>query len=236
MKKLGEKKKFDYKWVIIALCFISIFTTLGFCSSTNSYFLEPVTEHLDVSRTSFSLVTTIRYIVVSIMNLFFGVLVVKLGPKKLILLGCLSLSLAMIIFTFANNLFLFYVGGAFLGLGFAWTGTSVIGYVVNVWCTENRGTIMGAILCANGLGGALAMRIVSKILRSGIHDPSYKAAYFIIAGVVLIIFVLMLFFFKDKPQNLTVNYKSLAKRKVVDKAGRVLSLVKQRKSLTFIWF
>lgn len=198
---LKEKKKFSYKWIIIALCFLTTFTTLGFCSSTTQYFTIPVTEFLNITRTSFSLITTIRYVVMAIINIFFGVLIARLGPKKLIFFGFLCLSTSMLFFTFSNNILLFYIGAIFLGLGFAWTGTSLIGYVVNIWSKENRGTIMGAILCANGLGGAIAMRMVSKIIDSSIHNPSYKVAYFIISIILVVVSFLILIFFKDKPKD-----------------------------------
>lgn len=213
MEKLEKKKNFDYKWVIIALCFLTVFVTLGFCSSTQQYFIEPVTEHLNILRTSFSIITFVRYVVVSIVNFFFGSLIVKFGPKKLIFAGFLSLAISMLIFTFAGNIFIFYIGAAFLGLGFAWTGTSMIGYVVNIWSKENRGTIMGAILCANGLGGAIAMRIVSKIINSQIHNPSYKAAYFIISIILIVSGLLILILFKDKPKNFEGEMEKPAKKK-----------------------
>jgi hypothetical protein len=41
-----KNKKLQYVWVIVALCALMIFTCLGFCSSTNSLFINKVTEHL----------------------------------------------------------------------------------------------------------------------------------------------------------------------------------------------
>ena len=56
------KKKFDYSWVIICVCFLLSFVCLGFCSSNKSLYLSAITEALHVPRSLFSLNDTIRYI------------------------------------------------------------------------------------------------------------------------------------------------------------------------------
>ena len=201
VKEKEYKKKKTGAWLIVALCFLTVLTTLGFCSSTNQLFVKPVSEYLEISRSSYSLITTIRYITVTIVNLFFSSMIMKFGPKKLILAGTVCLSVAMIIFAVSNSIWIFYIGGIFLGLGFAWTGSSVMGYVVNMWFKENRGTIMGIVLCANGLGGALAMQVVSAFIESNIYNPGYKVAYIFIAGILLLLFLLVLFLFKNKPKG-----------------------------------
>ena len=46
-----KNKKFDYTYVIIALCFLTVCITLGFCSSPTSLYLVPVQNALNVDRT-----------------------------------------------------------------------------------------------------------------------------------------------------------------------------------------
>ena len=142
-------KKFDYKWVIVAISFLMVCVSLGFCSSTKSLFLGTVTEYLGVDRGVFSINDSCRYIATAVLNLFFGVMVAKFGPKKLILAGIFCLIGAMVVYATATNIILFYLGGTLLGIGFSWTSTTMVGYVVNIWCKENKGTIMGAILASN---------------------------------------------------------------------------------------
>lgn len=197
-EKLKEKK-FDYKWVIVVLSFLMVCLSLGFASSTKGLFLKPVTEYLGVSRSVYSINDSCRYVATALINLAFGSMVAKYGPKKLIVAGVFSLIIAMLIYSFASSVYLFYVAGAFLGIGFSWTSTTMVGYVVNVWCRENKGTIMGAILASNGIGGAIAMQIVSPIISSS--ATGYKNAYLLIAATLTVLLVLLVIFFKDKPKN-----------------------------------
>lgn len=199
-KKLGESK-FDYKWVIVGLCFLMVCVTLGFCSSSKSLYLKPITEHLQVDRSSFSLNDSMRYVATAVVNLFFGSMIAKFGPKKLILAGMISLVGSMVLYAIAESLVVFYIGGVLLGIGFSWTGTAMVGYVVNVWCKENKGTIMGLILASNGIGAAIAMQIVSPIINAS--AVGYKSAYWLITIILCVLFVLLLLFFKDRPKDVT---------------------------------
>lgn len=80
----ARKKPIDYKWVIAGLCFIMIFTALGFISSTKSLFIAPVTAAVGIKRSAFSLGESCRYIATTVVNIFFSYLVAHFGTKKLI--------------------------------------------------------------------------------------------------------------------------------------------------------
>ena len=198
-KQIKEKKKLDYKWVVIALCAVMIFICLGFCSGTKGLFVKPITEYHDIERSLFSFNSSCRYIATSIVNIFFGSLIVRFGAKKLIAAGFVALLISMLLYAFANNLFLFYLAGVFLGIGCAWTGTTIVGYVVNKWCKQNRGTIMGAILAVNGLGGALATAVITPIINSA--PDGYRTAFLVISAIVLFFGIIIVAFMKDKPKD-----------------------------------
>ncbi len=182
---MEEKKKLNYKWVVVAACFLMIFTCLGFGSSTKPLFLGPITEALGIKRSLFSINDSFRYITTSIVNIFFGALIAKFGPKKLIGFGFLSLTGSALCYALAPNIFVFYIGGILLGMGFSFTGTTMVGYVVNKWCKRNKGTVMGAVLASNGLGGALSAQVVSPIIESS--ATGYKLAYLVIAVIFLVV-------------------------------------------------
>lgn len=207
--KLSEKSW--YKWVIAAVSLLVVFTALGFCSSSKDLYLSAITEALDVERSKFSLNDSIRFISTSIVNLFFGALVAKLGAKKLMLAGIVSLIGSCVVYSVANTIWLFYVGGALLGIGLAWCTTTMVGYVVGKWFKEKKGTVMGVILASNGLGAAVAIQIVSPIIEASVFG--YRNAYRLIAGMLLVIAVLVLIFFKEAPKDYVDSGKPAAKKK-----------------------
>jgi len=195
-----KKRKFDYKWVVIAMCFLMVMISLGFTSSTKSLFPDEIAKDLETERSLVAIGESCRYITTAIVNLFFGFLVVKFGPKKLICGGFVSLIVSMLLYSFANHLVVIYIAGTLLGAGLSFTATTMVGYLVGIWCSENKGTIMGIILASNGLGGAIAIQVVGRII-----DPevigSYRNAYRLIAIVLAVTLVLLLIFLRDKPKD-----------------------------------
>lgn len=189
----------DYKWIIVGLCFMMVFVALGFCSSPKSLYIVPISEALGVERSAYSITDSCRYVSTAIVNLFFGFLVAKFGPKKLILAGFGSLIVSTLLYAFAPNVWVVYLAGIFLGIGLSWTTTTMVGYVVTRWCKENKGTIMGAILASNGVGGALAIQILSPIIASG--AGGYRSAYITVAVILAAVLVILLLFFKDAPSG-----------------------------------
>ncbi len=191
-----QSKKFDYKWIVIFASALMIFIGLGFCSSSKGMFLNPILDNTGLERGPFAFSDSFRYISTAIVNIFFGTLIMKLGVKKLIALGFVALSGSMVLYGVSTELWQFYIAGVLLGIGLAWTTTTMIGYIINKWVKKNRGTVMGFILATNGLGGALANTVFTPIIVSG--ATGYRTAYFIIAITVAVVGVLSVIFIKDR--------------------------------------
>ena len=216
-KKTKTQKQLpeNYKWVVIGLCFIMVMIALGFCSSPKSGFVQPVCDYLGIERSVYSINDSIRFITTSITSLFFGFFVAKLGEKKMVVLGMLSLVTSMLLYAFAPNVWVIYLGGAFLGLGLSWTTTTMVGYIVNKWNKKNKGTIMGAILASNGIGGFISVKILYPIIDGGDRGgmPGYRYAYIVTACVLGCVALLLLLFFVNKPKDPTEAGGVPAKKK-----------------------
>lgn len=194
------KSKFEYKWVIVGICTLMVFSVLGFCSSSASMYIAPITESLGISRSSYSFTTSVRYIATAAANAFFGVMIYRFGAKKLITAGFVSLVTSEIIYSFAENVIVFCIGSVFLGIGLSFTTTTMVGSVIDRWCPQNKGKIMGFVLAANGVGAALSRTILTPIINSG--DPyGYRNAYRLVAGILVGVALVMLMFFKNEPRD-----------------------------------
>lgn len=192
-----DKKRLNHTHVTIGLCFLMVLFGLGMWGQ-KSLFIEPTTSALGISRSAYSLSDTMRYIATAVINIFFGALINKFGSKKLILAGFVALTGSAVLYGVANNVFVFYAGGFLLGIGLSWTSTTIVGYVVKRVCKKNQGTIMGFILAANGIGGAIAAQIFSPLINQKGNPFGYRNAYFLMAGIFVFMFLLLLFFYKEK--------------------------------------
>ena len=203
MEPAKQPKRFHYAWVIFAICFLSVFTSLGFCSSPKSLFLAAITEDLGIPRSLFSIGNSCRFITTAIINLFFGRLVAQFGPRKLIAAGFTCLTLSNLIGAVSNGIFGFYVSNVFLGLGLAWSTTSLVGIVVEKWFTSSKGTVMGFILAANGLGGAISSQIFSRIIYDKVDG--WRTAYFVAAAIMVAVGLIIVLLMRNKPEDINTH-------------------------------
>lgn len=204
-----RQARFSYKWVIAAISFLMVFTGLGFCSGTKSLFFRTISESQGIDRALLSLNDSVRYFTTAFLNLFFGVLVVKLGAKKMVLCGLTSLISSCLVYSCAEQLWVFYCGGVLLGVGLACCTTSLVGFVVSKWFTKNRGTVMGIILASNGVGAAVGTQIVSPLIygerrtffRVFGREFGYQDAYLLVAGILVVVAILAAALFREAPRG-----------------------------------
>lgn len=209
LKKIRE----NYHWVIIMACFLLIFAALGICGGNRSLYLAAVPSALGIPRGAYSVGDSIRYIATSITNLFFGALMMKFGPRKMVSVGVSALAVSCFLNSLAENVWVIYLANAFLGFGLTFTGTAFVGYLIRRWCKENQGTILGLVLCANALGAAVTAPIFTPFIL-GDNPFGYRDVYRITALIAICIGILMFVFIRDTKDEKTLPQKKKAKGNV----------------------
>ncbi len=192
-----NSRKFHYAWVVFGISVLMIFTVLGFCGSTRPLYLTAVTEGLQIPRSLYSLGNSMRYITTALINLLFGYLITRLGARKMIAMGFGCLVGSCVVYSLTRTVIGVYIGDILLGLGLAWTTTTMVGFVVEKWFTSKKGTIMGFVLAANGIGGACATQILSPVINAGIDG--WRNAYLITAVVLLCVGVVVILLLRNTP-------------------------------------
>lgn len=207
---LTAKKRLAYKWVILAVCFFMVFLCLGFCSSTKSLYLGKITRHLKIPRSLFSVNDSCRFISSAIINLFFGTLVYRFGVRKMTAVGFLALITSTLIYAFATSVYVFYIGGALLGVGVTFTSTTMTSAIIRRWFDKDIGKYTGIVFAANGVGGALAAQILDPIINAdggynllSRHFQGYQASYLLVA-VLLAVFGVAVVSLLREPKNVPI--------------------------------
>lgn len=203
-----KERKFEYKWVILTVCFLMVFICLGFCSSTKSLYLAAITKHLNIPRSLFSINDSCRFIASAIINLFFGSLLYKYGIRKMTAFGFLALIASTLIYAFATNIYVFYIGGALLGVGLAFTTTTMASSVIRRWFTKDIGKYTGIVFAANGVGGALAAQILDRFINNengynivGHHFEGYQTSYLLVTVMLAVFGILVVVLLRDPKEH-----------------------------------
>lgn len=213
---LTKSKKFDYKWIILALCFLMVFVCLGFCSSTKSLYLDVITKAMNIPRTKFAFNDSARFISSALINLFFGTLIYKYGVKKLTAFGFIMLVASMLTYAFAPNVIVFCLGGAFLGIGLTFTTTTMASSVIRRWFNKDIGKYTGLVLAANGVGGAVATQILSPLIDSEVPimgRPGYQVSYLLVAAILLTLGIIVVILLRERPKDAPIEAAPAGKKK-----------------------
>ena len=238
MDQSKKKFKFSYHWVIFGIGFLMVFTALGFNSSVQSYYKNPIIQQcLGGSVMLYAPRMTIRYAATAILNIYFGTLVAKFGARKLIGAGFISLILYCVLSALSDGALIssllgiewsvgltcafIYVASAFFGIGLAWTTTTIVGILVEKWFTNDKGKVMGIILAANGFGGAVAELVLNVIINHGAtkSDPlkaSWQLGYYVTALILLVVGTLAVILIRNSPEEMKIEAlgkDSVAKKK-----------------------
>ena len=222
----GKSVRSGYRYAVAVMCFAIIFIGLGFGSSTKSLFPDEIAKDLGTERSLVSIGESCRYIATAIVNLFFGFFIARFGAKKLVCAGFVSLSAAMVCYAYAENLFMIYLGGTLLGVGFSWVGTTIVGYLIALWFPEKKGVVMGIVLAANGVGGAIAVEIAGAFINPEVIG-SYRASYKMIAIVFAVTLLLLLILYRERQPTETQSANA-GKKRGRDWDGAEFSVLKSK--------
>lgn len=200
------KFKFSYHWVIFLVGFLMVFIALGFNSSIKSTYLKAITEQLGLKRSIFSLGDTIRYVATATLNILFGTLVFRFGVRKLVGAGFACLMAYCIISALGTTYIHFFIASFFLGCGLAWSTTTIVGVLVEKWFTNGKGTVMGVILAANGLGGATAEQIITRVIYGAsvdlpVSEARWRLGYWVTAVILFVVGALAVILIRNTPEE-----------------------------------
>ena len=207
-----KKRKLDYKWVILVVCFFMEFLCLGFCSSNPGLYTKAVTEALNIKRSLFSLGSSIRYVAQVITALYFGAMIQKFGVKKMVLVGFTGLVGSVVVRAVATNLIHIYISSVLWGVGIVFVGGTMASTIVRRWFHQDVGRYTGIVMSANGIGGAVAAQIISPLINNG-EVFGYRKAYWMSAIIGIAITVVVMLLLREHPADGPAVPDSTGKKK-----------------------
>ncbi|MBP2389749.1 MFS transporter [Aeromicrobium fastidiosum] len=148
-------------------------------------------ERFDISAAQLATFTMLQLLVYAAMQIPVGLLIDRFGPRRVLLTGAVTLTLAQTAFAFADTYALALVARLFVGMGDAMTFICVL-RLVNSWFSPRRIPLITQLTGMFGqLGGALAAVPMTIALRELGWTKSYliAASFGIVLSRVLVVVV-----------------------------------------------
>jgi MFS family permease len=194
-----DKKKKDsfYRWVIVFSGMLLLALGLGMYYSTNSVFIKPICDALGFTRGQFTLHRTIITLIGTFTMPLYGRLLTKIGPKRILFAGALGLCSTSFGYSFATQLWHFYLTALINGLFYNAVNFITVGVLVNCWFTDKIGLATGIAFSGSSLGGAVMIPLIGSV----IETTNWQCAYRLmgIIGITIMVPVILLMV-KDRPR------------------------------------
>ena len=196
--RLGTREQMS---VLFAITLGNSLTTTTTVHAVFGTFLVPLSEEFGWSRASISAVLAIIAVCGAITYPLAGRYSDKNGSRRMLIFGLIALGLAIGSLGFSTgNLALFYLTFVVIGTLGNLPSTAMFAKLVAEWFHENRGTAMGFSSGFGNGSGAVFMPIIAAVL---ISTMGWRAGYFGIAAIILLIGVpVLIFMLRDPPAEL----------------------------------
>jgi MFS family permease len=169
-------------WLLLAASFIT-FTVSGACMQSYTVFLVAFIEEFRWTRAETSLAYSVSQFVTGMTSPLVGVLVDRLGPARLVLIGGIILAVGLLASSFVHALWqLVLLYGVLMTLGANCLGLVVFVPLLSRLFVRNRGMAVAVVQSANGFARAFSAPLAA-VLIAGI---GWRGAYLAQAGFMAV--------------------------------------------------
>jgi OFA family oxalate/formate antiporter-like MFS transporter len=168
-----------YGWIVVATASVILALQWGFHESFGIFFTE-LYRDLALTRTEVSGSYALFYVVSSTLGILTGRLNDKYGPRLMLTISVIVISIGCALMSVVNTLWqLYVVYGVIIAVGAAFGWVPVIATVCH-WFVRKRGMALGITKAATGIG----MFIMPPLSQFLIIKLGWRISYLIIAGLI----------------------------------------------------
>jgi sugar phosphate permease len=194
-------RNIHYGWVIVFACFAITFAGLGLVNSMSGVLLKPICDSLGFSRGDFTFHRTILILTSAVLMPVYGRIYDRIGVKKVLTVSSIALALFTFAYSFASQIWHFYLIALLNGIFVSGPGFMTAGYLINKWFDDKRGFAIGIAYAGAGIGAALFIPIVGQMAERRDWMFVYR---FIGIAVLVVLLPIVLFLIKERPQDIAL--------------------------------
>ncbi|HEY3278237.1 MAG TPA: MFS transporter [Syntrophorhabdaceae bacterium] len=213
MNKNTAGRHFFYGWYIVIAAFVILFFNSGARYAFGVMF-KPIIGEFGWSRGAVSLVFFVNMVVFAISLFVVGKLYDRYGPKWVIIISTIFISVGFIMTSFMNSIVQFFFSyGILAAFGIAGTAVPLMATLTSKWFDRWRGMAISASLSGNSIGQFALVPLMSLFAL----NFGWRSSYFYIGIVMLVVnIILAIFVIKGDPAQLGLKPFGYVEKKPVE--------------------
>jgi len=192
---LKPHKIFYGWWIVAASVAIAIYMAAVVFYGFTAFF-QPMADDLGWSYTRISFGASLRGLESGLLAPFFGMLIDRWGPRRVVFFGVMILSFGMFLLSRSTTLLSFYTGFALIALGTGGCSMTALVTTVANWFKRRIGLASGIATCGFGLSGIMVPVIVKLI-----DVYQWRTAMALLALGALVLIAPLSLLFRHKPEQ-----------------------------------
>jgi MFS family permease len=198
----AQERVTPYAWVVVAV----VAVTLTIASGARFLFgvvLKPISEEFGWDRAQLTGAVMLAMIVLSICQPLVGILVDRIGAKKILVSGIALLGVSLIPLSLATSLWQIYIFyGLLTSFGLAAASPVLATSIVGRWFTQKRGLAMSVATSGSAFGQLLIVPVATWIMLA----TSWQTTYRVLAVALLAVAVpISAIFVRDAPRAMEAS-------------------------------
>lgn len=192
-----KTKKVHYAWVVFASLILIKIGLGGAVMCIAGSFVTPVVNELGCTVSQFTMLVSVEAAAMALMYTTAAKVLNKRRIGFVMGIAAVAEVIGIALMATYKSVYMFYISGAIIGVGVAFTGFVAIPIVINMWFRKKAGTVLGVIVAAEGL----ATVVYSLLTAQWIVSMGWRAAYLALAAICLVLSVPALFLFVKSPKE-----------------------------------
>ena len=187
-----------YAWIVAVVTFIVILVTAG-VRATPGVLMVALEGEFGWSRAVISSAVAINIALFGLIGPFAASVMDRWGVRRVILAAIALLSASVALTTQMQSQWqLTLLWGVLVGTGTGVTSMVLAAIIANRWFDERRGLVLGVLSASNATGQLIFLPSLAQLVAS----QGWRAAALLVAGAAAIVFVIVLIFMRDRPEDL----------------------------------
>lgn len=187
-----------YYWIIAIIAFLEMGMYGGALNNVNGLFKTPITETLDISRSTYALALSARSMVAILSSLVMGAVLRRFGYRKAVVASLALAAGGFALLGFSQNVTMLVFGAILLGSAEGVCAAGGVSRLIGSWFHKHHGLILGIITSATGLCGSLLTIVLTTLM--GAYN--WRVAHIFTACCMLLVCILMLLLIRDHPREM----------------------------------
>ena len=192
------RRSVHYAWVVAVVTFIVILVTAG-VRATPGVLMVSLEGEFGWSRAVISSAVAINIALFGLIGPFAASVMDRYGVRRVILAAVALLCVSVALTTQMQSQWqLTLLWGVLVGTGTGVTSMVLAAIIANRWFDERRGLVLGALSASNATGQLIFLPSLAQMVTS----YGWRSAALLVAGAAAVVFVIVLIFMRDRPEDL----------------------------------